>query len=189
MNLDGERELPDVPAPAEVHPAPAAPEATVTTDFVVAIPGRRPDEAPIDLVVPDRETADRVRQLVRSGLRREEFNRAQESLDRQRQELALVEEHLDIDPIGFLLDRVRPEIQVDLAGHLLTIPEVAAAVSQELADWRDDEVRTRRQAELRVMSAKNRPGELERIRTAPSAAAPVEGPRLPPRTVKARRAS
>lgn len=189
MNLDGERESSDSPAEAEPPQAPAPPEATVASEFVVAIPGRRPDDAPFELAVSDQEAADRVRQLVRSGMRREEFNRAQESLDRQRQELAFVEQHLEIDPIGFLLDRVRPDIQVALAKHLLSVPDVLGAVSQELADWQDEGVRARRLAELRATSGKDRPGAFERIRTIPSPPAPVEAPRLPPRTVKARRVS
>ncbi len=196
MNLDEAPEPPGSTAPAEPPPAPAPSEASVSPEIIVAIPGRRPDDALIDLVVPDQEVADRVRQLVKSGLRREHLNSAmaaledqRDEIERQRRELAFVEEHLELDPVGFLLDRVRPEIQVNLAKHLLSIPEVFVAVREELADWQDEEVRARRQTELRVTSATDRPGDLERIRALPMPAAPVEGPRLPPRTVKARRVS
>lgn len=194
-----------LPPPSAEQPAalveapqvPATPEASVALELVVAIPGRRPDDAPINLVVPDQEVADRVRQVVRSGVRRDDYHRAMTALERQREELQetidslprdpvdfyrrkleldRVEQRLETDPIGFLLERVRPEIQVDLAKHLLSVPEVLAAVQRELEDWRDETVRAERLAELRGKHAR------ERLQEAPK-------PPVAPRVVKARRVS
>ncbi len=184
-------------ASVEAPQASATPEASVPPEFVIAIPGRRPDDAPINLVVPDQEVADRVRQLVRSGLRREQFNNAMTALERQHDELQetidslprdpvtfhrrkveldRIEQRLEADPIGFLLERVRPEIQVDLAKHLLSVPEVLAAVQRELDDWRDETVRAERLAELRKKHTRERPQEAPK-------------PPVAPRVVKARRVS
>jgi hypothetical protein len=184
-------------ASVEAPQAPATPEASVPPEFVVAIPGRRPDDAPINLVVPDQEVADRVRQLVRSALRRDDYNRAMTALERQDEELQetiaslprdpvnfyrrkleldRIEQRLETDPIGFLLERVPPEIQIDLAKHLLSVPDVLAAVQRELEDWRDETVRAERLTDLRQKHARERPQEAPK-------------PPVAPRVVKARRVS
>jgi hypothetical protein len=132
-----------------------APEAAAS-EIVVEIPGRRPGDEPMKIAVDSEETAERLRQTVKSGLRRDELNKAMEAVSRQREELDLVQQHLEIDPVGFLVEQVKPELQIGLAKHLLSIPEVFAAVSEELSEWQDDNVRARRQAELGKERSDNR---------------------------------
>jgi len=118
------------------------------TEFVVEVPGRRPGEEPIKLAVDDAETLERVNQAIKGGLRRDEFNRSMEAVNRQREELDLVEQHLKIDPVGFLVEQVKPDIQVELVRHLLSLPEVFEAVTADLEEWQDPDKARARRAEL-----------------------------------------
>jgi hypothetical protein len=131
------------------------------TEHVVEIPGRRAGDEPVKVTFEDEETAERVRQAVRGGLRRDELNKATEALGRQRDELDLIEQHLDLDPIGFLVERVKPELQVELARHLLTVPEVLDAVTKDFEDMQDPDKLARVQAE-RSRDRTKRSGEVER---------------------------
>src|SRR5574341_300930 len=185
--------------PTVVPPPPDAIAAgtDVAPELIVEIPRRRQGDEPIKLAVEDKETAERLRQAINGGLRRDELKRRMEAVERQRRELEgiidslprdpvhfyrrkveldLLEQRLEIDPIGFLVERVKPEIQVGLAKHLLAVPEVFAAVSQEIEDWRDETVRAQRLADLRAKRT--------RQPARPRASQP-----LAPRVVKARRVS
>ena len=117
-------------------------------EFIAEIPGRRPGEEPLKLAVEDQETLERVNQALKGGLRRDEFNRLTEVVHRQREELDLVEQHLELDPIGFLAERVKPELQVDLARHLLSLPNVFEALAPDLEEWQDPDKARARRAEL-----------------------------------------
>jgi len=138
------------------------------TDIVVEIPGRHPDK-PIKLAVEDEATADALRSLVKGNVRREQLHRETESLNRQRDELDMVEQHLAIDPVGFLTERVKPEIQLELARHLLSIPAVFAEINKDMTEWDDPDKLARHQAELRAARADSQRGterEMGRIKEA-----------------------
>ena len=137
--------------PATETPA-AEPEAKTETPapeaIIVELPARRPGEKPLPIKVENEEQAERLRQNVRSAMRRDEFNRAMADVTEQRESLELVQLHLETDPVGFLTDQVKPELQVELVRHLLSIPHVFKAVEPEIQSWEDENVRARRQAEL-----------------------------------------
>lgn len=117
-------------------------------EFIAEIPGRRPGEEPIKLAVEDAATLERINQALKGGLRRDEFARSMEAVNRQREELDIVEQHLEIDPVGFLAERVKPEIQVELVRHLLSLPEVFEKVTADLEEWQDPDKARARRAEL-----------------------------------------
>lgn len=140
-------EKPEETKPGETTP-PADGEAAPET--VVEIPGRRTGDKPIKLAMEDKETADLVRAALKDGLRREEFNRQMESVQRERDEIDMLEQHLDLDAVGFILERVKPELHVELARHLMSVPAVFTALREELGESEDENVRARRAAELRT---------------------------------------
>jgi hypothetical protein len=132
------------------------------TEFIAEFPGRKPGDEPIKLAVEDAETLERVNQAIKGGLRRDEFNRSMEAVNRQREELDIVEQHLEIDPIGFLSERVKPEIQVELVRHLLSLPDVFEAVTADLEEWQDPDKLARGRAELgKARSDRSRQTERE----------------------------
>jgi hypothetical protein len=122
--------------------------AEAKAEFVAEIPGRRPGEEPIKLAVEDAATLERLNQALKGGLRRDEFARSMEAVNRQREELDIVEQHLELDPVGFLAERVKPEIQVELVRHLLSLPEVFEKVTADLEEWQDPDKARARRAEL-----------------------------------------
>jgi hypothetical protein len=136
------------------------PEGEAEPAFVAEIPGRRPGEEPIKLAVEDQETLERINQAIKGGLRRDELARATEAVNRQREELELVEQHMAIDPVGFLVEQVKPEIQVDLARHLLSLPEVFEAITKDIEEWQDPDKLALGRAELgRARSDRSRDTE------------------------------
>ena len=158
-----ETEQPEQPEQPEGEEAPA------TEDMVVEIRGRRPGDPPIKLALDDKETADLVRAAVKDGLRRDELSRERDAIARDRDDLEVLHQHLEVDPIGFILERVRPELHVGLARHLLSTPEVFEALRDELMDVDDENVRARRTAELRSERAQTqREAELTMRRMANS---------------------
>lgn len=128
------------------------------TDIVVEIPGRHKDQPAIKLAVEDEATAEAIRSLVKGSIRRDELHREREGLERQRDELDMIEQHLAIDPVGFLTERVKPEIQLELARHLLSIPAVFAEINKDMTEWDDPDKLARRQAELRAARSDSRRG-------------------------------
>lgn len=141
------------PKPEGGGAAPAAEGAEgaegEVVEVVVDIPARRPGEKPIQVAFEDKEVAERIQQAVNSGMRREEFRRAMDKVERQREEFDVLEQHLRLDPAGFLVEQIKPEIRVSIVKHLLSLPEVFQAVAAELEEWQaDPNVLARRQAEL-----------------------------------------
>jgi hypothetical protein len=138
------------------------------SDILVEIPGRHADK-PLKLAVEDEETANALRALVKGNVRRDQLHRETENLQRQRDELDMVEQHLTLDPVGFLTDRVKPEIRLEVARHLLSIPEVFAEITKDMTEWDDPDKLKLRQAELRAARADSQRGterEMARIKEA-----------------------
>lgn len=168
------------PAPAEVEEekkpegegeGEGAPEGEgeQAPELVVEIPGRRPGEDPIAVAFDDKETADLVRGAIRGGLRRDELARAKADVERRLGEVEQVEQLLQLDPTGFIADRIRPELRKDIALHLLSIPEVFEQVAPEIEGWADEDVRARRQAEMqrdRTLARETTSREVQRLEAA-----------------------
>lgn len=152
-------------AEGETPAAPAA-ETEEHPELLVELPARHADGEAVNIQFSDQETAELVRQAIRGGLRRDEFHKSMQSVQAQRDELDGLVQHLELDPVGFLAERVRPEIQTELARHLLSIPEVFAEVSREIEEWADPDRYARRQAELaRDRSTRSRDTEREIARS------------------------
>lgn len=188
-------------ATAAVEPAPptaAAPAAAA--EIIVELPPRREGESPIALAVPDEEAATAVRRLVRGFMRREDLHRRLAGLEGRAQTLEVIERHLDLDPVGFILDRVKSEFHAPLAKQLLADPAVFRDVWPDVEAWLDETVRAQRRAELadeREDTRREADAELARItqeqRERTVAAADTESPETsrepppPPRVIRARR--
>jgi hypothetical protein len=166
--------------PASAPSPDVAEGGVVPREIVVTIAGRHPGE-PLQLVVEDEETAERLRQLANGALRREELNRQLETVRRDREELDALAQHLELDPAGFLVTQIKPEILVEVARHLLSLPEVLAALGPELVGWLDDSaLLTRRRAELAQDRATYRQ-VMDRALATLAAARGVTTPRREPR--------
>jgi hypothetical protein len=99
--------------------------------IIVALPELRQGQEPIELEVEDQETADAIAALVRGNARRDQYNRAMGDLNKQREEFQQFEDMLTIDPVNFMVDRVRPDLQVEVALHLLSLPGVYDKVAEK----------------------------------------------------------
>jgi hypothetical protein len=175
-------------------PGAAAPAVAGPPEIIVEIPGRRPGDAPLKLAVADEETAERLRQTVKSGLRRDELNKAMEAVNRDREALNLITQNLELDPVGFLVDHVKEEIQIDLTKHLLSLPHVFPVVSEDMREWSDPEALARDRAELARDRADYRERLVARFPPPPERPIPAEAPpppkeSRPARIVKVRRVS
>lgn len=109
-------------APPEGEEKPEGEETP--PELVVELPGRRPGDQPFEIVVDDVQTAERLRQMVNSSMRREQYNEAMQEVERSQAELRAVEEQISVDPAGFILDHLPEETQIEVAMSILTKPEV-----------------------------------------------------------------
>jgi hypothetical protein len=169
-------------------------EDQLPAELVVDIPGRRPGDKPIKLAMEDKETADLVRAALKDRMRRKEFNRQMKAVNREREEIDVLEQCLELDPVSFLVERVRPEIQTDLVRRLLLIPAVFAALRNDVTEletsadararWRSDAAETL----FKRQRASDRASEQRSLRTADDEPdVPVPATTRPARIVKAKR--
>jgi hypothetical protein len=109
--------------------------------FAVEIRGRREGEEPITLELPglDTQTQELVRAALNDGIRRDEFNRQQESLQRARQEIAEFEDTIAADPVGVALQFMRKEDRQNLVIALLAEDaELYDHIADETYGWEQD---------------------------------------------------
>ncbi len=102
--LRGEHaEAPSVGHDEESNPS-AGDETRLNDGLVVEVPPRRPGQPPLLIELPDKDSADVVRGLVRDGMRRDHFNRAMENVKLYIEELDVAAQQLEASPLGFLKD-------------------------------------------------------------------------------------
>lgn len=135
----------------------AADDTTVDEDKLkVTLKGRNPDDPPIEIVAPDEETAERMRQNLRDGLRRDEFNRRVERVVEREEQAAYLDHLLKHDPAGFLAQRVPEEVQQQVVERLLAQPGMLEKVQAKLEEWEGSpEKRTNFRLEQDVNALKN----------------------------------
>ena len=135
------------PAPpaegAEVPPVEAEPAAP--TEVVVSLPGRKPGDPPLEIVVDDPAVANRLEQIVNDGMRRDEFNRQMEAVNKRAADVDAFDDAFRIDPIGVVLQRTAPEHLVNMAKALLTDEAVLTALAEDplfasAIEWDEDKL-------------------------------------------------
>lgn len=106
--------------------------------ITVALPGRRPEDPPVEIEVSDPEVAERMRQLANSGMRRADYERAMGELQVERGEYAYIRHNLESDPAGFIVSHVRGDLRGAVVMELMADPQVYDAVIDHIATWDND---------------------------------------------------
>lgn len=120
--------------------------------FVLQIQPRREGEEPVELELGDVDPATRevIQAALNDGLRRDEFRRQMEAVERQRSELAEFEERLSVDPVGVLAEHVPEDVRAQTVLALLARDAaLLERVQDELLEWEGDE-RARELARVRM---------------------------------------
>jgi hypothetical protein len=103
--------------------------------FAVQLPGRGPDDPDIEIEVGDEEIANRLRQMRKGYDRKNRLDADRADVQQKERELDEVDTLLRADPVGFVLERVNPEIKKQLALNLLADDEIYEHVVEQIADW------------------------------------------------------
>ena len=112
-------------------------EGAVDEALIVELPTRRPGEEAIKLALDSPETVERFRQMANEAATGREAQRVFEAAARKEAERAQFETTLRLDPVGFITENLRPELQHEVALQLLATPEVwdlVAASVEEMLD-------------------------------------------------------
>lgn len=94
-------------------------EEDVDPELVVALPGRREGEDPVEIVVESKEVADRLRQLNNGFARGEEIREREEAVARDQQQIEELEVFIGTDPVGFIETNVPKEVTQTVALSLV----------------------------------------------------------------------
>lgn len=104
-------------AKAEAKPDAAA-DAPAEAATLVKIPGREGQED-LEIEVSDPAIAERLNELRNNGMRKAEFTRRLEPLEQRESEMQSLELRIKSTPVEFLLERVKPETQLEVAKALV----------------------------------------------------------------------
>lgn len=108
-------------------------------EFVtVTLPGRRPNET--KEVAVSKSLAEDLNRLRRGYLRGEQARARENKVQQQIAENAIIDQQIEVDPAGFVLERVHPSTRKELLLALLTDETLAAddAVRALLDEWEGD---------------------------------------------------
>jgi DNA-binding Lrp family transcriptional regulator len=97
-------------------------------------------EEDIELEIDDPAVVERIKRLQNDGLRRAEFNSRLDELEGRSGELAQAEAFIEANPIGFVIDHMTQERQLDVAKALIAQHFEALAPSIEEFFEKPDEV-------------------------------------------------
>lgn len=107
--------------------------------FEVSLPSGRDGEEDLPIEVSDQEVHDRINRLVNRAQVAAQLEEAHGAVVAQAQELSEVEDAIAVDPVGFVLDKMPAEHQIDIARQLIMgSPAVFKALSKELGEALDD---------------------------------------------------
>jgi hypothetical protein len=135
---EGEEAPPPPPEGEEAPPeGEETPEEAPSPDLVVELPGRRPGDDPFEIVVDDVQTAERLRQMVNSAMRRDQYNEAMAEVERSQAELRAVEEQITLDPAGFILDHLPEDTQIEVAMSILTKSDIWERLQADVTAFDD----------------------------------------------------
>lgn len=107
--------------------------------LLVELPGRTQDGQAFQIKAPDRETAERLRQLRNGYMRGEEVRAAQLRVQGEREAIQEIETMLQADPEGFLFDKIPKERAAVVAVNLLLQDEVWKEVGPMLKELAEDD--------------------------------------------------
>lgn len=108
--------------------------------ITVQLPGRNDGEL-VDFVVDDQDTADTLLRLNKGYLRGEQLAAGQAKVQKEWDELAVIDSGLTVDPVGFIMEKVGVENRVNLALELLLDEEVFPKVQEQLDAIEDPDKR------------------------------------------------
>lgn len=110
-------------------------EAEAAKERTVELPGlEERGEEPIDLELPDKETAVRIQRLKNDAAIGRQVKMERRAIERENEKIDVVEDQLTTDPAGFILDRVEAGTRVDVAMQLLFAPGVIEAIDEKLKE-------------------------------------------------------
>lgn len=128
IDLEGRADLEDVKPKAGAKGKDAkAKEAAGDDDDAptmvkVILPGqtaRGEEDLEIELDANDTEVLDRIRRLKNDGLRAREYTDRREALEEREARMEAYADELEVDPISFHLNRMKPEQQLEVARALI----------------------------------------------------------------------
>ena len=124
--------------------------------FTVGLPARNAGDKDIEFEVDNVASRDDLNRLRKGYMRGEEARQQQAAVQSERDEIEEIDLHIDIDPAGFLLDRVGKDVRIQVARALLLDEDVNKALQEELAGFDDDKdlehARLKSDAERRKIS-------------------------------------
>lgn len=126
----------------------------VDPELVVAIPARREGDDDIEITVDDKNVAERLRQLKNAAMRGEQIREAQARIERDQAEIEDMENYIQTDPAGFIINNVPVDVVEVVALSLITEPEIWERVQPRLEQLSDP-------SELRLMQAELKTQRLE----------------------------
>lgn len=107
----------------------------------VEIPGRGPEAQPMVVDVEDPELAGEIARLARGYARHEQLAVIQDDIDQAREEMAQLEDALQVDPINYMAERVRPQLKIQMARTLLADQAVFDAIAAEFGGLEGEALR------------------------------------------------
>lgn len=110
-------EIAPKPAAAAPAPEPAAGSGTVEKITLAGLADR--GEEDIELEIDDPIVAERLRRLAKDGLRGAAAREQRRALDADRERFAQVTAEVEDDPTGFVINRMSPERQIEVARALI----------------------------------------------------------------------
>jgi hypothetical protein len=124
--------------------------------ITVSVPGRHPNSEDIELVVEDKEIAERIAHLKSGFMRGEEVREREVAMGASEDAMAALSEEFAVDPAGFVMQYTENKEELSqVALALLTLPEVWDSVSGQVDKLFSDT------GELRTLRAEIKAGRLE----------------------------
>lgn len=138
------------------------PEGEEDERLRVVLRPRSPGEQPRVIYADTPEAAEDLRRTVKEGLRRDEFNRLSARVERQAEELQVVEDLIRLDPAGFVLEHMPQESQQEVALAVLAQPGMLEAVLDLVDGWRDNPDQRERDRLTRELDRTRKREEIDR---------------------------
>ncbi len=134
-----EEEIAAAPPEAVAPPTPEKGEKAATPPSAkkIVLPGETDrGEEDVEVEIDDPVIAERLERLRNQGMRRRAYDEAMAEVTTSRAELAALEEQLSIDPVGFAINRMTPERQLEVARALIL--EHFDALSEDINEIAED---------------------------------------------------
>ncbi len=135
----------------------------VDPELVVALPGRREGEESLEIVVENKEVAERLRQLNNGFERGEQIREREEVIARDQQQIEELEVFISTDPVGFIETNVPKDVSETVALSLVMQHMASKSFTDRLVPALQDEKERRTlTAELKAERAEAK-GRLQEV--------------------------